>query len=144
MKEIYERPDGSRGVKTVFDDSPECKSKTQQHFKKSADINNIMKRALKTGVIGNPATATQRQPTYGDFTSVPDYKTCLNAVIQMETDFNRLPAKIRSRFENNPEQLLMFLNDKNNLHEAIELGLVPKPEPVEPAPTPPVEPAPEN
>ena len=37
-----------------------------------------------------------------------------------------LPAQIRSRFENDPAKLIDFLDNSENLDEAIKLGLVSK------------------
>ena len=54
-----------------------------------------------------------------------------------------LPAKIRQRFNNNPAELIAFLQNSDNIEEAVELGLMekfqnrtktePKPEPPAPA-----------
>jgi phage internal scaffolding protein len=38
--------------------------------------------------------------------------------------FDQLPALIRDRFHNDPQEMLAFLNDPNNYDEAIKLGLV--------------------
>ena len=35
-----------------------------------------------------------------------------------------LPSDVRSRFGNNPAELLDFLNDNSNYDEAIRLGLI--------------------
>ena len=43
--------------------------------------------------------------------------------------FAELPAKIRGRFENNPQQFLDFCEDPDNEAEAIELGIANKPAP---------------
>ena len=42
--------------------------------------------------------------------------------------FDNLPSDVRNRFNNNPAQLLDFVADPENKEEAIELGLLPKPE----------------
>jgi hypothetical protein len=40
----------------------------------------------------------------------------------------RLPAELRARFENDPAKLIEFIDNSENLDEAINLGLVNKPE----------------
>jgi phage internal scaffolding protein len=95
---------------------------TQQHPKDECDINNILRQFNITGQLPqNPLT-----PRYGDFSNVVDYHTALNAVIAAENEFDGLPAQIRARFENDPAQLIEFLENPDNLNEAIELGLVNK------------------
>ena len=97
---------------------------TQQHPKDECDINNILRQFNITGQLPeNPL-----QPRYGDFTGVVDYHSALNAVIAAESEFDGLPAQIRARFENDPANLIAFLDNSENLDEAIKLGLVAKPE----------------
>jgi phage internal scaffolding protein len=48
----------------------------------------------------------------------------LNQVIAAEDEFMRLPADLRARFENDPAQLIEFLENLENKDEAIKLGLV--------------------
>lgn len=94
--------------------------RTKQSFKDQCDINTIMARALKTGQF----PLTTRQGRYADLSSLPDFKTALDIVVQGQSYFNALPSAIRDRFSNDPAQLLEFLNDKKNLEEAVKLGLV--------------------
>lgn len=102
----------------------------QQQFRDEADINTIMERFGRTGELVAPV----RMPQYGDFTGVNDYHTAMNAVIDAQTSFDALPAKVRARFDNDPGQFVEFCLDDNNREEAVSLGLV--------APTvPPVVPA---
>lgn len=104
-------------------------SLTKQEFKDECDINFIMARYEATGVVEHLAAGT---PKYGDFTDVPDYHQAMNTVIQAESLFSALPAKVRERFANDPSQMLDFLRDPANRDEAIELGLVDRPKPAEP------------
>ena len=96
----------------------------QQHFKDECDINNILRQFNVTGLLPENTLS----PRYGDFTGISDYHTALNRVIAAEDEFMRLPADLRARFENDPAQLIEFLNNSENKNEAIELGLVNKPE----------------
>jgi len=99
-------------------------SQAQQHCRDECDINTIMTRFGQTGLLPeNPLP-----PRYGDFSEIGDYHSALNAVRVAETEFDALPAGIRARFDNDPANLIGFLDDINNREEAISLGLIPKPE----------------
>jgi phage internal scaffolding protein len=99
-----------------------CKdaSLTQQHQKDQADINYLIEQFNVTGILPTSPIS----PQFGDFSGVGDYQSALNAVIAMEDEFMALPANIRSRFQNDPEQLLDFMSNENNREEAIKLGLI--------------------
>ena len=43
------------------------KSITQQNLKEEVDINNIVARATKTGVLSDPDSINRRQAIFGDF-----------------------------------------------------------------------------
>jgi len=95
-------------------------SLAQQHMKDECDINVIVERF---GVTGELPT-TPIPPTFGDFSGVSDYHSAINAVRASEEAFMALPAKIRARFDHDPNALLQFLNDPINRDEAIEIGLI--------------------
>ena len=95
-------------------------SLTQQHFKDECDINNILRQFNVTGLLPENTLS----PRYGDFTGIGDYHTALNRVIAAEDEFMALPAQIRSRFDNDPANLIEFLENSDNKDEAIKLGLV--------------------
>jgi len=100
----------------------ECKdpSLAQQHMKDECDINVIVERF---GVTGELPTVPI-PPQYGDFSGITDYHSAINAVRASEEAFMALPAKIRARFDHDPNALLQFLNDPTNRDEAIEIGLI--------------------
>lgn len=98
------------------------RSKTIQSDMEAADINKIMARFEKTGVLIDPS-GQERQPQYGDFTGLTDYHGMLSAVRQAERVFGLYPAKIRNRFDNDPQKFLDFMEDQKNDSEAVELGL---------------------
>lgn len=101
----------------------------RQEFKDECDINRIMKRAAKTGLL--PVSPVS--PKFGDFSEVGDFQAAQNGVLAAREEFGRLPSDVRKRFANNPALLVEFLADKANREEAIKLGLVEKPKP-EPGP----------
>nr|DAI03086.1 MAG TPA: Scaffold protein [Microviridae sp.] len=104
---------------------------TQQQFAEESDINYLVDRFLRTGEIP-PVDA---RAMYGDFVDAPQsYQEALDAVFAAQEGFDALPAKTRQRFNNDPLELLSFLADPKNLDEAVELGLMEKPEPeIQPA-----------
>lgn len=120
----------------LYDKGIDCSvepSMTKQEFAEECDINTIMRRYETTGRIDH---VNSRMPEYGDFASVPDYQSAVNTVLEAESMFAELPARMRDRFGNNPQRLLEFLADPENRKEAEELGLV------QPAPPPPPPPEP--
>lgn len=102
----------------------------QQQFKDETDINNLVDRFLRTGEM----PPVDGRAVYGNFLDVPQsYQDCLEAVCRAQEAFDELPAKVRQRFNNDPAQLLSFLHDPANVDEAVDLGLMEKPQPAEPA-----------
>jgi phage internal scaffolding protein len=97
-------------------------SLAQQHFKDECDINNILRQFNITGQLPEQPLS----PRYGDFTGIGDYHTALNKVIAAQDEFEALPAQIRARFDNDPANLIEFLENEKNRPEAEELGLVEK------------------
>lgn len=93
---------------------------TKQAFKDECDINVIMARYEKTGILPN---MNPREPRFGDFTSVSDYHNACNRVIAAQQAFDDLPAEVRARFENDPGQLLAALQDPSRKEELTQLGL---------------------
>jgi len=119
-------------------DDPKSISRTKASFAKDADINNIMSRYQKTGVLVDPLRINpNRRPNFGDFSDICDLASMISRIRDVETSFRVLPASVREKFDNEPAKLLDFIADPANLKEAIELQLLPAsmmPEPKEAAP----------
>lgn len=100
----------------------ECKdpSLAQQHMKDECDINVIVERFGVTGSI----PTTPIEPSYGDFSGVSDYHTALNKIKAADEAFMALPAKIRAKFDHDPNALLNYLQNAENRDEAIQIGLI--------------------
>jgi len=94
----------------------------KQSFKDECDINGIMARFEKHGIIEH---VNKFQGDYGDFTEVQDYHTSMGQIIAAQEAFDSLPAKIRSRFGNQPAAFIEFVDDEDNEEEMRELGLLP-------------------
>lgn len=107
------------------------RSRTQQNFGPETDINRIMAKYEKTGLLTHVSTYAGQ---YGDFSGVPDYKSGLERIMAADEMFMSLPARIRDRFNNDPAQFIEFATDEKNLDSLREMGLAPKPAPA-PAPT---------
>ena len=99
-------------------------SLTQQHFKDDVDI-TVMTRRFGVDPANVPPQALD--PRYfGDFTDTGDFRDAMDRVRAAENAFASLPAKLRDRFNNNPQRLHAFINDPENDEEAVKLGLLKK------------------
>lgn len=99
---------------------PEGEGRTKRSFKDECDINVIMRRYAQTGVIEH---VSRREPVYADVTG-HDYQTAMDVLANARTAFAELPARIRDRFDNDPQKMLEFVHNDDNLAEARELGLL--------------------
>lgn len=98
-------------------------SLTKQSFKEECDVNNILKKFAKTGLIEH---VNRFSGDYGNYTSVQDYQTSLNQIMSANEMFESLPSKVRARFGNNPAEFLDFVGNPENIQEMISLGLASK------------------
>ncbi len=94
-------------------------SRTKQSFKDETDINTIMARFQKTGML---EFVNKHEPQYGDVTAL-DFQSSMERVATSREMFAELPSKVRDRFENDPAKLLEFLDNPENKAEAVLLGL---------------------
>lgn len=94
---------------------------TQQHFKKECDINNILAKYQKTGLVSH---VSKYRGVYSDLSEPVDYQTALNVVIAAQESFDSLPSSLRKRFNNNPQEFLVFVDDPVNVDEMRSLGLL--------------------
>jgi len=95
-------------------------SLAQQHMLEQTDINHIVKQF---GITGKLPTGI-RTPTYGDFTGVYDYHSAVNAIAQAGESFDSMPAHVRARFHNDPQEFLEFCSQEGNAAELKSLGLI--------------------
>jgi len=112
-------------------------SLAQQSSRDECDINKIMERFEKTGLMEH---VNQHQGDYGDYTNVQDYHTSVNQVLAARAAFESVPATIRRRFDNDPGQFLAFVGDPANEDEMREMGLLPKTSDAPVAPDAPIDP----
>lgn len=109
---------------------PVGESRTKQSEAEACNINVIMAKYSKTGLITH---LNRYEGKYGDFTAITDYQTSLNIVMEAEKMFMSLPSDVRAKFENDPGKFLAFSNDPANFEKLREMGLA-KPKEAEPAP----------
>ena len=95
--------------------------RTKQSFTDDCDINKILERFSRTGQLPE-----SKPKQYGDFTNVPDYVTAFNIVSKAQEQFYGLDAKVRAKFDNDPESFLEFATKPSNIDEMVKLGLATK------------------
>lgn len=103
-------------------------SLTFQSAKDETDINLIIKTYQETGTLPNskPKAFSTRYPMFGDFSQSTDYTSVVFALDASKRAFESLPSAIRRRFNNDPAELVKFLEDPANREEAEKLGLIEK------------------
>lgn len=94
--------------------------KTKQSFKEECDINTILAKYKKTGVLD---FVNENQAHYGDVTGI-DFRIAMIEVAKVTELFDQMPGSMRSRFQNDPAIFLEFIQDPENRPEAIKLGLI--------------------
>ena len=100
---------------------------TEQNHKDETDINNIVRRYNKTGLIDH---LNQFEKQYGDMTGY-DYQDAMNTVAAANTMFEGLPSSIRNQFDNDPSKFINFVDDEANADKLVEMGLA-KPKVINP------------
>lgn len=133
MLTISVRPNGTRRYALELD----SESKVEQSHAGETDINAIIRKAQQVGHLPEPVAVG----SYGDFADACDYHECQNKLLAADGMFMALPAELRKSFDNDAGAMLDFVNDPDNIEEAREMGLVPKPDRAPPdAPAAPLEP----
>lgn len=107
------------GATATINEEP---SKVQQHKKDKSDINLLVKRYAKTGLM----PTVDGKPIYADISALGDYHEMLNRGLSAKRAFQALPADFRKRVQNDPKKAIEFIEDPNNTLEAVALGVLPK------------------
>lgn len=94
--------------------------RTKQAFKAECDINQILARYQRTGVLD---FQQKHAPEYGDVTAI-DFQKAQFMIAEAKGMFAAMPAHLRSRFDNDPAKFLAFIEDERNRNEAEDLGLL--------------------
>jgi len=83
-------------------------SRTQQSFKDETNINTIMAKYQKTGLIDH---VNEHGPTYGEQPMAVDFHEAMNLVADANTMFAELPSSVRANFDNDPSAFLDYIAD---------------------------------
>lgn len=94
-------------------------SVTQQQFAKECDINYIVKRAQRTGVV--PVAPVELVYGIDDGMSFQDRMNNLAAVKEY---FGSLPSEMRLKWRNDVAAFCEWMSNEGNMDEAVKLGLV--------------------
>lgn len=105
-------------------------SLTRQEFADECDINTLMERYEKSGVISH---VNRAQPVYMDMTVMPDLREALDLMRDATLAFNSLPAKVRREFDNDPQQFVDYAQNPDNIERMREWGLAPPVKEADPA-----------
>jgi phage internal scaffolding protein len=111
----------------------------QQHFKDECDVNRILAKYQRTGLIDH---VNRFNGDYADLSDVPDFQASLDAVISAQEAFLTLPSSVRKQFDNDPAVFLDFVHNPDNRDEMVRMGLAKDPASIvqpEPSVVPPVE-----
>lgn len=101
---------------------------TIQSAKDSCDINQILGQFKRTGIITH---VNRNRPTYTDLPAPLDYQEALHLITEAEEAFFGLPSEVRTKFANDPQQLLAAIGDPAQADYLREVGIL-KPLPAAP------------
>lgn len=122
MVEFYTR---YKAPKSPVADSSQP-SLTQQEFKESCDINNILaKFAVQAQALGvDPSQLMpQDQGTYGDFSNLDDFQTAQNKIAFLNDQFSNLPSNVRRKFGDDLNTFISAISDPTRIDELGEMGV---------------------
>jgi len=120
-EEVIIRENGRKRVIFHFDDP----SLTRQEFKDDCDLAKIIER-FSSNPEGLEALLNAQnyvQSRFDDVSGFVDYRTAIEQVQRAEEAFLKLPALVRTKFDNDPAKFLDFVDDPKNLDELRSLGL---------------------
>lgn len=85
-------------------------SMTKQSYKDECDINKLMDKYQKTGLLNH---VVKHSGEYGEFDSV-DFTDAMNVVAEGQSMFEELPSSARKAFDNDPAKFMNYINDDLN------------------------------
>lgn len=101
--------------------APECgPSLTKQSSKDECDINTIMAKYAKTGILEH---TREHHGEYGDYAEASTFLESQIIVHEAQEMFNTIPANVRKDFNNSPAEFLEFVQNPDNIPEMIDMGL---------------------
>lgn len=121
MSMTYKPGKGGKFVKPKLFCGP---SRVKESFQKECDVNVIIARYKKTGHLEH---ARANPGVFSDVSQIEDYPGMVRRLKFAQDSFDDLPSDLRTRFRNDPAELIAFVSDDDNRDEAVKLGLVAKP-----------------
>lgn len=94
---------------------------TKSEFAAECDINLIMARYERTGILPEDALAAASR--FGDFSQVPTFQEMQDRVIAAHELFDALPAAVRKTFDNDPGEFIAAADSEEGRKVLISLGL---------------------
>lgn len=113
---VYTAQNPPPKVKLVCEDP----TRTDQSQAEECDVNNILKKFQRTGVL----PGVNVKSVFADVSESIDYHTAMNTLRQAEEQFMSLNAQTRKRFNNDPAEFMEFVHGPENAEELVKLGLV--------------------
>lgn len=99
------------------------KGLTKQSFTDETNINLIMRKAQKTGLV---SFVNKHQGEYMDAPEM-DFQEAMNYVNEANQMFLDMPAKLRKQFDNDAGKFLDYVHDPQNEESLYEMGLAIRP-----------------
>lgn len=93
--------------------------KTIQEQAQATDINHILERYQRTGLIDHLA---KHEPQYGEFAAY-DFQANQNMIAKITQTFEELPSTTRKQFDNNVELFMEYISVPENIKD-MEDGVV--------------------
>lgn len=94
---------------------------TRESEMDSCDINKIVARFEKTGILPNNV---REGGLFIDVSECGDYRDALDRVIKADKLFMQLPPKVRLEFANDPAKFLDYMADPANREDMVKRGIV--------------------
>lgn len=94
------------------------RTRAKQAFKDECDINRIVDRMAKTGMVSH---LSRFKGQYGDFTDYPDLLEAQQRLARGVQIFDELPIEIKREFGNDPRSFFTFVNDPANADKLEEV-----------------------
>lgn len=99
--------------KRIQIDFSKDKGKTIQEQSAATDINNILARFNRTGIIDH---VQKNEPYYGEFGEF-DFHHNQNMITKITESFMELPAKTRREFDDDPANFAEFISQQKNVDD---------------------------
>lgn len=103
-------------------------SMTEQAHAAETNINGIIARYKRTGVLGTPDQV--RDMFFGNFSEVGSRFECARIAADAKEQFMSLPLKVRAEFGHSMNDFLKALEDPSQVERFIRVGLMKAPDPV--------------